>query len=178
MPQVVVEGYMFNGICYLCTRPRFLYGSRDVETGWLGWCTICNSKWHAAECKIRLDRTQLVVRYCKQHAHIVTELLIDFLAPNTRCEHERAQSIFWFKLLLGSNMVYYPEHSWRSVIQEPDTDDELEDGMANPTLDYLNPLRKLQLARSTTRDACHGRRSIESEKNMVDKLFFVCKHVS
>jgi hypothetical protein len=151
MPQVVAEGSMFIGICYLCTRPRFLYGSRDVETGWLGWCSICNSKWHAAECKIRLDRTQLVVRYCKQHAHIVTELLIDFLAPNTRCEHERAQSIFWCKLLLGSNMAYYLEHSWRSVIQEPDTDDELED------YHDLNPFWKLQLARNTTRDACPGR---------------------
>ena len=114
----ILESHMFIGNCYLCTRPRFLYGSRDVETGWLGWCTICNSKWHAAECKIRLDRTQLVVRYCKQHAHIVTELLIDFLAPNTRCLHERAQRIFWCKLLLGSNMAYYLEHSWRCVVQE------------------------------------------------------------
>ena len=48
-------------------------------------------------------------------------------------------------------MAYYLEHSWRSVIQEPDTDDELED------YHDLNPFWKLQLARNTTRDAPGGR---------------------
>ena len=32
--------------CHRCGRPANLFGSRDVETGWEGWCKVCNADWH------------------------------------------------------------------------------------------------------------------------------------
>ena len=32
--------------CHQCGRPANLFGSRDIETGWEGWCTVCNADWH------------------------------------------------------------------------------------------------------------------------------------
>ena len=31
--------------CRICARPGFLYGTRDPETGWTGWCRICCWRW-------------------------------------------------------------------------------------------------------------------------------------
>ena len=31
--------------CSRCNRRCNLFGSRDVETGWEGWCSVCNSEW-------------------------------------------------------------------------------------------------------------------------------------
>ena len=32
--------------CHRCGRCSNLFGNRDVETGWEGWCLICNADWH------------------------------------------------------------------------------------------------------------------------------------
>ena len=33
--------------CMRCSRRCNLFGSRDLETGWEGWCTVCNAEWLA-----------------------------------------------------------------------------------------------------------------------------------
>ena len=133
-------------LCTLCGRPGFLYGRRDPETGWLGWCTLCNAKWHTVDCRKRLQCTQLLLRFCKSHVKTVTQLIIDFLVPNRREIVQSVMKRLLKRFLLGSSMAYY--NARYGQILEPDTDDELEDGVADPTLNYLNPLWKLRLVRS------------------------------
>ena len=31
--------------CQRCHRPARFFGNRDIETGWEGWCLICNWVW-------------------------------------------------------------------------------------------------------------------------------------
>ena len=31
--------------CRRCRRRTQLFGSRDIETGWEGWCRVCNAEW-------------------------------------------------------------------------------------------------------------------------------------
>ena len=31
--------------CVLCGRGRHIFGCRDVTSGWMGWCEVCNWKW-------------------------------------------------------------------------------------------------------------------------------------
>ena len=31
--------------CRRCGRRAQLFGSRDIETGWEGWCRVCNAEW-------------------------------------------------------------------------------------------------------------------------------------
>ena len=33
-------------LCHRCGRPSNPLSSRDVETGWMGWCMVCNAYWH------------------------------------------------------------------------------------------------------------------------------------
>ena len=138
----------WNTLCTLCGRPGFLYGRRDIETGWLGWCTLCNAKWHTVDCRKRLQCTQLVLRFCKPHVELVTRLIIDFLVPNRREIVQRVRKGLINRFLLGSSMAYY--NARHGLILEPDTEDECEDGVADPTLHYLNPLWKLHLVKNTT----------------------------
>ena len=35
-----------NCLCHRCGRPSNPLSSRDVETGWMGWCMVCNAYWH------------------------------------------------------------------------------------------------------------------------------------
>ena len=32
--------------CTRCDSPCALFGQRDVETFWFGWCVLCNTTWH------------------------------------------------------------------------------------------------------------------------------------
>ena len=32
--------------CHRCGRPSNLFESEDAETGWMGWCMVCNTDWH------------------------------------------------------------------------------------------------------------------------------------
>ena len=32
--------------CTRCDSPCALFGQRDVETSWFGWCVLCNTTWH------------------------------------------------------------------------------------------------------------------------------------
>ena len=132
--------------CVLCGRPGYLFGTRDRDTGWLGWCTICNAKWHTEECRKIIQCTQLVTRYCKSQEQSVTQAIVDFIAPNLREIQRNVMKCLFKRFLLGSSMAYFSDRY--GGILEPDTEDELEDGVADPTLNYLNPLWKLRLVRT------------------------------
>ena len=47
--------------CQLCRRPRQLYGNRDPETGWVGWCSICN--WQRRFGNVETQRMLLRSKY-------------------------------------------------------------------------------------------------------------------
>ena len=132
--------------CTRCGRPGFLFGTRDPETGWLGWCGICNAKWHTDECRRRLQCTQLLLRFCKSQEQSVTQVVIDFIVPNRREIQRSVMKHLLKRFLLGSSMAYCNDRYGQ--ILEPDTEDELEDGVADPSLNYLNPLWKLRLVRT------------------------------
>ena len=48
LSRVVNDALTMSGdrFCHRCGRCSNLFGNRDVETGWYGWCLICNADWH------------------------------------------------------------------------------------------------------------------------------------
>ena len=87
--------------CKQCGRPASLFGWKDIESGWLGWCRICNWK----------RKWDLVV-------HVTDELLCPTLARASIIDclvdksalgriHAAAMTKAWEKILLGRRA--YPE---------------------------------------------------------------------
>ena len=46
MSRFIFNLHSGEDFCYRCGRPANLFGSRDVETRWEGWCIVCNADWH------------------------------------------------------------------------------------------------------------------------------------
>ena len=51
LPLRSMSRFIFNlhsgdRLCHRCGRPSNLFGSRDAETNWMGWCRVCNADWH------------------------------------------------------------------------------------------------------------------------------------
>ena len=76
----------------------------------------------------------------------MTQVVIDFIVPNRREIQRSVMKRLLKRFLLGSSMAYCNDRYGQ--ILEPDTEDELEDGVADPSLNYLNPLWKLRLVRT------------------------------
>lgn len=116
--------------CAQCGRPASLFGYVDVESGWIGWCDICNWKWYQEDSSTRyFQRVQQV---------------------DLREIHRRVNLKVWRRFLLG-NMHHMYVREWRhgigGEIRECDTDDETDSGVTAAELDFVNPIWKCQLAR-------------------------------
>lgn len=128
--------------CSLCNRPAILYGNRDVDTEWVGWCTVCN--WHWKHPEIRILSAFRYLRFLpvpSVTAHIVFTYLV---GEDLRKLKEKAWYICWFKMLLRG---------------EPDEDSdasEMSDTFVwNPEQFKSRPLWYLQL--SATSSGRYGR---------------------
>ena len=123
--------------CRRCARPAFLYGCRDVDTGWEGWCRICCWHWHY-RVPNALQRRRLLTPV-PEPAHT---LVITFLAGDAVGQAwgsgEARRALAW----AAARAVR--EVWWRTLLGA--FQDELEDGVVDPALNFTNPLWKLQLA--------------------------------
>ena len=149
--------------CDRCWRPLFLYGNRDVETGWEGWCLVCNWMWLYGELK-----------------HIIQFKLLDWLPDeNTRrhiCSYlasdrdirlllsgwahiylhdikVSAVHMVWELLLLGKPSVSDGDHirlvnRWWSS----DSDLERDDGVLSAHNNYTNLLWKAHLSKNAVHE--------------------------
>jgi hypothetical protein len=130
--------------CARCSRPAWLYGLIDLDTHWQGWCCICNIRWKRNRC---LRIVESVLRRFRHMVGGVSDYIIAFLVPCSRIQHERAMRTLWTAIILGKShtmMLWGANGAQRAAC----TDDELSDGTCDPELLYVNPLWKLQLARS------------------------------
>ena len=76
----------------------------------------------------------------------MARVITGFLVPNRRVIMRSVMKRLLVRFLLGSSMAYYNDRYGQ--ILDADSEDELEDGVADPTLNYLNPLWKLRLVRT------------------------------
>ena len=150
--------------CRICARPGFLYGTRDPETGWTGWCTICCWRWRFHAPKMLADFrifdgmlapeikwTLMLYLIGKELTERVKggEWLSDLRKIKIRAVRE-----VWRRYLLGKNPPIIDEYTGQDRLAN--TDDELDDGLWDVDLNYRNKLWKLQLAR-THCDGYHSR---------------------
>ena len=93
---------------------------------------------------------QVLTRYhstlCKNKAYVIAKAVIEFLVTGRHGVYKIRTNILFDRCLLASSKAYFSDRTL--TVREPDTDDELEDGVLDPTLNYINPFWKLQLART------------------------------
>ena len=145
---------MVVDLCEKCSRPGFLYGTCDAETGWQGWCGICNVNWRYQRCKNTVASSGVMQKYCGPSSSNLLLAVVDFLVPRTllRSLHEKVRIRLWYRSL-GFHCSCTPEVMKEDgTFSEADSEDELEDGVLDAALTFRNPLVKLQLARSLDDD--------------------------
>ena len=130
--------------CQRCCRPAFLYGiaflygNRDVETGWEGWCSVCNWMWRFGELK-QIIQFKLLdwLPDANTRRHIWSYLASDrdidlFLCGSAQFQlhnlHVNAIHEVWQRLLLGKPAVYIGNRI-RLLNDSSDSDLESDDGV-------------------------------------------------
>ena len=150
---------MWTGVdlrrCQRCHRPSRFWGDRDQETGWVGWCLVCNWVWRFG------DVTRLMAfRLLKPLPRDTQGRVCAFLAGDdgyaevesgsAREELRRVQRVAnrraWIVLLLGSEGPTVRERRWGGMVRKVDFLDVDSDGEMDVNLDFVNPLWKLQLS--------------------------------
>ena len=129
--------------CDRCGRLNGFYGQRDVETGWVGWCSVCNWWWWFRETprKIKLGLCEHVASDVKTIQVTITSFL-----RGTLHEIKRIAILeYWRVILLGSPRVTWICCAETGYTREADSDDEDEDGVFPKDLDYVNPLHRLAI---------------------------------
>ena len=145
--------------CRICARPGFLFGSRDPETGWMGWCRICCLHW-----KYRHPKSLTGFKIFKDKDVVVVELIMRFLFGDllthdwlsgellleVRRANQMASYTAWRRYLLGGSMAVTCPLTGKEW--EPGTSDEDEDGSFPNTLNFRNPLQRLAVSTFETYD--------------------------
>ena len=67
---------------------------------------------------------------------VITKAVIEFLVTDRHEVYKTWTKILLDQCLLGSSRAYFSDRTW--TVREADTDDELEDGILDPTLNYMN----------------------------------------
>ena len=125
--------------CMKCGRPTSLFGWVDIQSGWEGWCRICNWRWEWDAILQFIDLLPLprLVRIC------VSEFLVDKAALESI--YAEAKSMVWSKLLLWDRARVRDPIT--NLLRELDTDDESEHGTWSPHHNFVKLFWKLQLSR-------------------------------
>ena len=131
--------------CGKCGRPSRCYGGKDQETGWEGWCHVCNWHWRfgAAHLHRMLDKiisSPVAVRLIMQF-----QMSAEAIRVLSDIEQHGLQARWRRIVNLRGPPTYYVAHSLHiheRVIKEVG---EEEDGMIDPYRDYVNIMWKLQL---------------------------------
>ena len=145
--------------CDKCLRPARFFGIRDLDTGWIGRCQVCNWNFHYGDAVRVIDYrllASLSLRVCrnvvtflvtsKVHQKLKDSLLDAMSArwkTDIRLVQRSALQKFWFTTLLSCSE---PKVFDAGTTRDANTDDENEDGVYDQWLSYENPLWKLQLA--------------------------------
>ena len=106
--------------CNQCSRLTCWWGDYDPKTGWMGWCNICNAKWHwseDAEPKIsELVKLELVP---ESIVSIIYGYLAEDLAIIIKRLQEEAQRCAWEMFLVPRRVyprtIFSPQ--WRRVYE-------------------------------------------------------------
>ena len=164
--------------CDKCLRPARFFGLRDVDTGWIGWCQVCNWKFHYGDAVRVVDYRLLASLPLRARRKVLTFLVIAKLHQKLKDCHLEAMSgrwktdirlvqrsalqKFWYTTLLRYSK---PKVLDSGSARDANTDDENDDGVLDQWLTYENPLWKLQLARS------HGHLDEAPVEGDVDNCF-------
>ena len=152
--------------CQRCWRPAFLYGNRDVETGWEGWCLVCNWMWRYGELK-QIIQFKLLdwLPDANTRRHIWSYLASDqdidlFLSGSAKFQlhnlQVRAVHEVWQRLLLGKPAVYIGNRI-RLLHDDSDSDLESDDGVWSAHHNYTNLLWKTQLSKNAVDETYENR---------------------
>ena len=74
--------------CMRCSRRSNLFGNRDVETEWEGWCSVCNAEW-------RIHSLISSCRCCSQACSIAVPFFCGFGIPGDVVLEDWITSYLW-----------------------------------------------------------------------------------
>ena len=148
-------------------RPLFLYGNRDVETGWEGWCLVCNWMWRYGELK-QIIQFKLLdwLPDANTRRHIWSYLASDrdidlFLCGSAQLQLHNLQvnavHRVWQTLLLGKWPTVYVGNRIRQLHDDDASDLESEDGILSAYHNYTNLFWKTQLSKNAVYDTYENR---------------------
>ena len=140
--------------CARCRRPAFLYGNFDLRTQWRGWCRLCNLEWRRQKARSAVHERLLDVFSilgCQPAAELVLDFILGTWHDRLTKEHDKAFHTIAEALFFGGfrfkAIVYYGPLGTRGLARETDSDDELDDGVLDPYLNFVCPFWHLRLAR-------------------------------
>ena len=143
--------------CTVCQRRSEFYGHRDIATGWVGWCQVCNWKWRYGDAPGDAHRALRFRVLPRLHTE-VQSAVIQFLCAYTEIRqlwllHRGACIKYWRLLLLGNyrRMLIYDRQT--GAVRDASTDDEDEDGVLPETLNWVNRMEHLAMAEDVIEDA-------------------------
>ena len=164
--------------CQRCHRPSRFWGDRDKETGWVGWCCVCNWVWRFG------DATRLMAfRLLKPLPRDAQGPVCAFLAGEACYAHmvtgsarsalrrveQDANRTAWHRVLLGNRGPTVRDRD--GTIRDCDSSDEDSDDVIDVNLDFVNPLWKLQLAwQECTHVSAYGIPSHSILRTVIDML--------
>ena len=142
--------------CENCQRPSNWFGNRDEETGWIGWCKVCNWKWrygglqHVIPFKL-FDRfpeneRMHIFKYLTHKDHHVDIVLTGSAQVELRHIQVQATHSVWKKILLGPPFVLKGNHTLVNA-DSSDSDLESDDQVLSAHNNYINSLWKTQLSK-------------------------------
>ena len=132
--------------CWHCERPAALYGFRNVETGALGWCFMCQRHYKQND----VDWTLRCYNWPLLDIGDVRQRIVLFMVGSlTSVERQMAQRKIWDRILGRGNITYYV--NWIEPDSESDEEYqyiERESGIdfdARGFKSFINPLDKLRI---------------------------------
>ena len=86
--------------CNQCSRLTCWWGDYDPKTGWMGWCRICNAKWHSEDAIRKISElvTQELVH--ESNVNITYGYLAEDLAIIIKRLQDEAQRCAWEMFLV------------------------------------------------------------------------------
>ena len=132
--------------CNRCSRLACWWGYRDQKTGWVGWCRICNAKWHWSE-DAGPRIAELAIKKLVRPYDSVAGIIYGYVAGDLAIIIERlqreAQLSAWQYFLVECPVLQWRDTRFGRLVVDFDTSDEEEAHDCEIVPNFVNPMHTL-----------------------------------
>ena len=130
--------------CNQCSRLTRWWGDYDPKTGWMGWCNICNAKWHWSEdAEPKISELVTLELVHESIVSIIYGYLAEDLAITIERVQRKAQLSAWEYFLVRVPCLQWRDTRFGRLALEFDTSDEDEARVCEFLPDLVNPMHTM-----------------------------------